>query len=80
MTAELIDPNDPLATVPELVKCAIEVVDEIRFNVSDQTGKIPIIIDTDPEWLDASLDYIREVLDRIGEEFSVKEGAPQHET
>ena len=70
MTADTIDPNDPLATVPELVKNAIEIVDEIRFNVSDQNGNIPMVIDTDPEWFDASLEYVREVLARVEQDYA----------
>jgi hypothetical protein len=47
---DLIDPNDLLATSPELLTNAIEVIDEIRANISDQHGNIPMVIDTDPEW------------------------------
>jgi len=57
----LIDPGDPLASAQELAAGAIEVLDELRWNLQDQNGNIPIVIDTDPEFVDASLDYIREV-------------------
>jgi hypothetical protein len=60
-----IDPSDPLATSDDLLRNAIEVLDELRFNVSDQNGNIPIVID--PEWFNASLEYIREVLTAIRE-------------
>ena len=53
-------------TSDDLLRNAIEVLDELRFNVSDQNGNIPIVIDT-PEWFDASLEYIREVLTAIRE-------------
>jgi indole-3-glycerol phosphate synthase len=64
---ELIDPNDQLASNDALLKNAIEILDEIRFNVSDENANIPIVIDTDPEWFDASLEYIRDVLEAVKE-------------
>jgi hypothetical protein len=63
----LADPNDPLATTPELLANAIEVIDEIRANVSGQNGNIPIVLGTEPEWFDASLEYVRGVLVAIKE-------------
>jgi hypothetical protein len=67
---DLVDPGDPLATPPELAAGAIEVMDELRWNLQDQNGNMPIVIDTDPEFVDASLDYIREVLTALGERTS----------
>jgi len=58
-----IDPSDPLATSDDLLRNAIEVLDELRFNVSHQN--IPIVLDT--AGFDASLEYIREVLTAIRE-------------
>jgi hypothetical protein len=58
----LADPNDPLASIDLLLVNAVEVLDEIRFNVSDENNNIPMVIDTDPEWFAASLEYVREVL------------------
>jgi hypothetical protein len=64
---DLLDPNDPLATCAQLAAGAIEVLDELRWNLQDQNGNMPIVIDTDPEFVDASLDYIREVLTALEE-------------
>jgi hypothetical protein len=64
---DLIDPGDPLASAQELAAGAIEVLDELRWNLQDQDGNMPIVIDTDPEFVDASLDYIREVLSALQE-------------
>jgi hypothetical protein len=67
---DLIDPGDPLATCAQLAEGAIEVLDELRWNLQDQNGNMPIVIDTDPEFVDASLDYIREVLIALQERTS----------
>jgi hypothetical protein len=67
MAQDLIDPSDPLATDTELIDNALEVLTEIRFNLADEEGRISIVIDTDPEWLDASLEYVRTVLEALKE-------------
>jgi hypothetical protein len=36
-----------------------------RCNISDEEDRIPIVIDTDPEWLDASLEYVKTVLEAL---------------
>jgi hypothetical protein len=64
-TKILIDPDDPLASAEELIANAIEVVDEIRHTIETEEGRIPMVIDTDPEWLDASLEYVRAVLESL---------------
>jgi hypothetical protein len=36
VSKDLIDPNDPLASTAELIDNAIEILDEIRYNISDE--------------------------------------------
>jgi hypothetical protein len=54
--SDLIDPSDPLASTGSLLENALEVLDQIRSGVSDAP---------DPEWFDASLEYVREVLEAV---------------
>jgi hypothetical protein len=56
MSKQLTDPSDPLATTAELCDNAIEVLDEVRNNVID---------DNDPEWLEASFEYVRTVPEAV---------------
>jgi hypothetical protein len=56
--SNLTDPSDPLASTGSLLENALEVLAEIRSGVSDVS---------DPEWFDASLEYVREVLEAVRE-------------
>jgi hypothetical protein len=65
MPHDLIDPGDPLATPTELMDNALEVLAEVRYNIADEDDRVPMVIDTDPEWLDASLEYLKSVLEAL---------------
>jgi hypothetical protein len=51
----LFDPNDPLVSSQGLIQSAAEVLSELRSRLLSETP--PTIIDTGPEWLDASCEY-----------------------
>lgn len=68
-----MDPSDPLASTETLLSSAIDVLDEVCYNVSDENGNIPIVIDTDPEWFDASIEYVREVLEAVKDRLGASE-------
>jgi hypothetical protein len=65
MSRPLFDPNDPLVSNQDLIESALEVFSEMRNGLLGEVP--PVIIDTDPEWLDASFEYLREVLEALKE-------------
>ena len=67
MSTPLFDPNDPLVSNQDLITNALEVLAEVRYNLSTEEGILPMVIDTDPEWLDASFEYVGEVLEALRE-------------
>ena len=67
MSTPLFDPNDPLVSNLNLITNALEVLAEVRYNLSTEEGLLAMVIDTDPEFLDASFEYLSEVLEALKE-------------
>jgi hypothetical protein len=67
VSTPLFDPNDPLVSNQDLITCARVVLAEVRYGLQTEEGVLPMVIDTDPEWLDASFDYLSEVLETLRE-------------
>ncbi|MGA8655449.1 MAG: hypothetical protein WB586_04815 [Chthoniobacterales bacterium] len=67
MSTPLFDPNDPLVSNLNLITNALEVLAEVRYNLSTEEGVLTMVIDTDPEFLDASFEYLGEVLEALRE-------------
>ena len=67
MSTPLFDPNDPLVSNQNLITNALEVLAEVRYNLSTEEGVLTMVIDTDPEFLDASFEYLGEVLEALRE-------------
>jgi hypothetical protein len=67
MSTPLFNPNDPLVSNQDLITNALEVLAEVRYNLSTEEGTPPMVIDTDPEWLEASFEYLTEVLEALKE-------------
>ena len=65
MSRPLLDPNDPLVSSQELITSAQEALAELKNGLFGEEP--PAIIDTDPEWLDASFEYLGEVLEALKE-------------
>ena len=65
MSTALLDPGDPLASNSELIANALEVLSELRHGLETEEGVLPVVIDTDPEWLDASFEYLQEILESL---------------
>jgi hypothetical protein len=67
MSTPPFNPNDPLVSNQDLITNALEVLAEVSYNLSTEEGTPPMVIDTDPEWLEASFEYLSEVLETLRE-------------
>jgi hypothetical protein len=63
MSRPLFDPNDPFVSNQDLIASAHDVLAEVRYGLETEEGALAMVIDTDPEWLDASFEYLSEVLE-----------------
>src|SRR5215469_5025863 len=65
MSTSLLDPNDPLVSTQNLITSAQEVLGEVRQILFSED--LSAILSKDPEWLDASFEYLGEALGTLKE-------------
>ena len=65
MSTSVFDPNDPHVSTQNLITSAQEVLGEVRHILFSED--LSAILSKDPEWLDASFEYLGEALEALKE-------------